>query len=55
MSYICLCFFLSLPKHALDLMDAMLDLDPSKRIAADAALDGPWLKNVKPEDISPPK
>ncbi|CAF0869134.1 unnamed protein product [Brachionus calyciflorus] len=44
-----------MPSQALDLLDQMLELDPSKRISADAALKSPFLINIKPLHIQPPK
>jgi serine/threonine protein kinase len=48
------CLF-SLPKVALDVLDGMLALDPSRRLSAKAVLDSPWLKDVNPDLIPPPE
>ena len=32
----------------------MLELDPDKRISAEAALESKWLKNIVPEEMDPP-
>lgn len=44
-----------MPALALDLLDQMLELDPSKRINAESALKSPWLYNIHPFQVKPPK
>ncbi|KAL3219956.1 hypothetical protein MRX96_005704 [Rhipicephalus microplus] len=46
--------FSFLPPPALDLLDQMLELDPDRRITAEAALRSPWLAQVRPERMAPP-
>merc|ERR1719186_592869 len=41
-------FTIMMPNSALDLLDGMLALDPSKRVSARQALEGEWLKGVDP-------
>jgi len=41
-------FAIMMPNSALDLLDGMLALDPSKRLNARQALDGEWLRGVDP-------
>ncbi|KAK3894598.1 hypothetical protein Pcinc_001646 [Petrolisthes cinctipes] len=43
-----------MPQPALELLDQMLKLDPSKRISAENALNSTWLKNVDPDLMEPP-
>ncbi|XP_050092664.1 cyclin-dependent kinase 12-like isoform X2 [Anopheles aquasalis] len=47
--------FVFMPTPALDLLDSMLVLDPERRITAEDALKSNWLKNVIPEQLTPPK
>lgn len=44
-----------MPPPALDLLDQMLELDPSKRIIAENAIKSPWLDHIQPNGITPPK
>lgn len=43
----------SIAEPALDLFDRMLELDPSKRISAQEALQSNWLKDITNETIQP--
>lgn len=45
----------ALPKEALDLLDQMLTLDPSKRISCENALQHEFLRDINPNEIVPPK
>uniref|UniRef100_A0AC35TI15 Protein kinase domain-containing protein n=1 Tax=Rhabditophanes sp. KR3021 TaxID=114890 RepID=A0AC35TI15_9BILA len=47
--------FKDIPAGALDLLDAMLTLDPKKRLSADEVCNHPWLINIDPRTIEPPK
>ncbi len=47
--------FSFMPAQALDLLDTMLELDPARRITSENALKSPWLSNIKPQNILPPK
>jgi len=44
----------NLPPKALDLLDAMLTLDPKKRITAEDSLSCDWLKNFDKTKVIPP-
>ena len=41
-----------MPPAALDLLDGMLALDPSKRFTARQTLESDWLKNINPASVS---
>ena len=41
-----------MPPAALDLLDGMLALDPSKRFTARQTLESDWLKNIDPASVS---
>lgn len=43
----------SLTEPAFELFDRMLELDPSKRISANDALQSNWLKDIDEDSIKP--
>lgn len=47
--------YFRLPKSALDLLDEMLILDPSRRISCKDALKHPFLRDIDPDNVPPPK
>lgn len=47
--------YVFMPPLALDLIDKMLELDPSRRITAENALKSPWLQPIQSHLVSPPK
>uniref|UniRef100_A0AC35TN63 Protein kinase domain-containing protein n=1 Tax=Rhabditophanes sp. KR3021 TaxID=114890 RepID=A0AC35TN63_9BILA len=47
--------FKDIPAGALDLLDAMLTLDPRRRLSADEICNHPWLINIDPKTIEPPR
>merc|ERR1719225_1802336 len=48
-------FSLLMPEPALELLDRMLSLDPSKRISASDALSCDWLRQVEPDKMPVPQ
>uniref|UniRef100_A0A7M5V9H4 Protein kinase domain-containing protein n=1 Tax=Clytia hemisphaerica TaxID=252671 RepID=A0A7M5V9H4_9CNID len=47
--------YASLPKEALDLLDRMLTMDPSRRSSCEDALKHEFLRDIIPENVEPPK
>ena len=45
-------FSLLMPGPAMELLDGMLALDPSKRVDARKALESDWLRSVDPASVS---
>uniref|UniRef100_A0A0K0DWA7 Guanylate cyclase domain-containing protein n=1 Tax=Strongyloides stercoralis TaxID=6248 RepID=A0A0K0DWA7_STRER len=44
-----------IPEGALELLDEMLTLDPKRRPSAENVCKHPWLRNIDPSKIEPPK